>query len=92
MSEPLNIDLSGIEDMFFASGRMMCADCGRDFDRADSKQEGPISEENPDDSRVPLLLWKDDGKLMLTLCWPCATKRMKPATPPAPLTQKAFPA
>jgi len=61
------IDLRDLRDKFSTSGRQICADCGRDFDRDDDRAV----------DRGPLLLWRNDGKEMLTLCGTCAGKRLK---------------
>ena len=69
MSGPLEIDLSGLEDKWSLSGRQLCAVCGFDFDHHDPDPE--------DGCDVPLLVWRNDGKEMLTLCWGCAMVRMQ---------------
>jgi len=72
MSADLEIDLRGIEHKFSAKGERVCADCGFDFDASDA-----AFEDEGEELKIPLLLWKDDGRLMLTLCFPCAQKRTK---------------
>lgn len=72
MSDNLNIDLSGLEDKFSTSGAQVCALCGRDYDNLPEEEY-----EKEDGDTVPLLLWRNEGKEMLTLCWKCAEPRMK---------------
>lgn len=67
MSEPIDIDLRGLEHKFSTNGRQVCAVCGFDFD---------LREED-EDQKFPLMLWRNGGKEMLVLCLePCAAMRM----------------
>jgi len=71
MNADLNIDLSGIPDVRWREREERCAYCRRFFETI---REDPMAED--DGGVVPLLLWRNDGKEMLRLCWPCAEKRM----------------
>ena|ERR1051325_8242226 len=66
----LTIDLRSVVDKFTVSGPRRCAICNRDFD-------GATSDAEEDDDQIPLLLWRDSDKAMLTLCFPCAEKLMR---------------
>lgn len=60
MKATLTIDLRGLDWSIASHSRQFCAACAQ-----------PIGEDGP-----PLMLWKDEGRLMLTLHWECAVKRM----------------
>lgn len=68
------IDLTGISDLWCKPGEPdVCADCKRHFDREDPHEESGLNDGS--EASVPLILWKDNGRLMLTLCGKCADKR-----------------
>ena len=72
MSEPIQIDLSGLDHKW--GGANVCAVCGFDFD---AQYDEPPEDED-EGHEVPLLLFRGvgDNCQMLALCWKCAEPRM----------------
>ncbi len=80
MSEPLRINLDGLAWDTTGRAADYCADCKRNFEGFYDPEEDDVDDEQ-EHYHVPLVLWRNDGKEMLSLCWPCATRRMKSAAP-----------
>ena len=59
-------------------GLERCADCLKNFD---DMREEEMAADVDEGNYVPLQLFSDDRKRMLSLCWPCAEKRMGEADP-----------
>lgn len=68
MSNPLKIDLSGLEKKWGSENK--CALCGFDFDNQDPGED--------EEWEVPLQLFRGEGKAcqMLAFCFKCAELRM----------------
>lgn len=67
----VQINLDGLK--FSSDGSQVCAVCGYNFDAQQEDEEGNY--------QVPLLLWRNEGREMMTLCWSCAEPRIKLASP-----------
>jgi hypothetical protein len=78
----LQIDLAGIPEEFWHEREERCAGCRQFLDK--------ILDEDGEEA-VPLLLWRENGREMLRLCWPCATKRMTATALPNARDQQPSP-
>ena len=77
MSVSLKIDLSGLAWDITGRAADYCAECKRYFENFHDPEDEQQNFDGEQVQHVPLQIFHDEGRGgMISLCWPCATKRI----------------